>query len=75
MHTAAIAKHGKIEQGASLKAQKNFRATRGVVVGRGRGRPVRRVEAQRHSQLDFEHDVSEASTLPTNSKRFSIRLH
>ena len=57
------------------KAQQILSVTRGMVVVRGRGRSVRRVEAPRHSQLDLEHDVSEASPLPTNSKRFSIRLH
>ena len=65
----------EVGEGASLKASKNFRATRGMLVRRGRGRSVRRGEAPTHSQLDLEHDVSEASPLPTNSKRFCIRLH
>ena len=57
------------------KQTKILGVTRGMLVGRGRGRSVRRVEAPTHSQLDLEHDVSEASPLPTNSKRFCIRLH
>ncbi len=65
----------EVGEGTSLKAQNLFRATRGLVGGRGRGRSVRRVEAQRHSQLDLYHNVSEASTLPTNSTIYSIMLH